>query len=204
MRTHLRKTPHFFSYYKCNASEKWEVFLSSCIIYWLNISSWVIVCSLNHLFTSCYWSRMGFPGGSVVKGSTYQCRRHQFSPWVGKIPWRREWQPTPVFLPGKFNGQRSLPGYRPWDCKELGHKWATELNWTDLKELMRGFPRGSVVKNLPVNAGDAGLTLGWEDPLEKEMYPLQYSCLGNSMDRGAWWATVCRVAKSQTQLTMPS
>ena len=66
---------------------------------------------------------------------------------------------------------------------------------------MRGFPRGSVVKNLPVNERDAGLTLGWEDPLEKEMDPLQYSCLGNSMDRGAWWATVCRVAKSQTAST---
>ena len=32
-------------------------------------------------------------------------------PWVGKIPWRREWQPTPVFLPGEFQGQRSLAGY---------------------------------------------------------------------------------------------
>ena len=65
---------------------------------------------------------------------------------------------------------------------------------------MRGFPRGSVVKNLPVNAGDAGLTLGWEDPLEKEMDPLQYSCLGNSMDRGAWWATVCSFPKNWTPL----
>ena len=38
---------------------------------------------------------------------------------VEKIPWRRAWQPTPVFLPGKFHGQRSLAGYSPWDCKEL-------------------------------------------------------------------------------------
>ena len=38
--------------------------------------------------------------------------------WVGKIPWRREWQPTPVFLPGEFHGQRSLPGYRPGGLKE--------------------------------------------------------------------------------------
>ena len=42
------------------------------------------------------------------KESTYQCRRHGFDPWVGKIPWRRRWQPTPVFLPGKSYGQRSL------------------------------------------------------------------------------------------------
>ena len=37
-----------------------------------------------------------------------------FDPWVGKIPWRRKWQPAPVFLPGKFHGQRSLVSYSPW------------------------------------------------------------------------------------------
>ena len=50
------------------------------------------------------------------KESTCQCRRHKrfgFNPWVGKI-WRREWQPTAVFLPGKSHGQRSLVGYSPW------------------------------------------------------------------------------------------
>ena len=39
------------------------------------------------------------------KESSCQCRRHGFNPWVGKIPWRRKWQPTPVFLPGKFHGR---------------------------------------------------------------------------------------------------
>ena len=47
-----------------------------------------------------------------------QCRRSGFNPWVGKIPWRRKWQPTPVFLPGKSHGPRSLVGYCPWDRKE--------------------------------------------------------------------------------------
>ena len=47
------------------------------------------------------------------------CRRLGFNPWVGKIPWRREWQPTPVFLPGESQGQRSLVGYGAWGCKEL-------------------------------------------------------------------------------------
>ena len=42
-----------------------------------------------------------------------------FNPWVRKILWRRKWQPTPVLLPGKFHGQRSLVGYSPWGCKEL-------------------------------------------------------------------------------------
>ena len=41
-----------------------------------------------------------------------------FDPWVGTLPWRREWQPTPVFLPGEFHGQRSLVGYCPWGHKE--------------------------------------------------------------------------------------
>ena len=41
-----------------------------------------------------------------------------FEPWVGKIPWRGEWQPTPVFMPGEVHGQRSPVGYSPWGCKE--------------------------------------------------------------------------------------
>ena len=50
--------------------------------------------------------------------STCQCKRWGFNPSVGKIPWRRAWQPTPVFLPGESHGQRSLPGYSPWGLKE--------------------------------------------------------------------------------------
>ena len=50
------------------------------------------------------------------KESAHQCRRHRLDPWVRKIPWKK-WQPTPVFLPGKSHGQRSLSGYSPW-----GHK----------------------------------------------------------------------------------
>ena len=44
--------------------------------------------------------------------------RHGFDPWVGKIPWRRAWQPAPVFLPGESHGQRSLAGYSSWGLKE--------------------------------------------------------------------------------------
>ena len=53
--------------------------------------------------------------------STCQCRRHkrhQFNPWVRKIPWKRKWQPTPVFLPGKSHGQKSLVDYSSWGHKE--------------------------------------------------------------------------------------
>ena len=48
-----------------------------------------------------------------------QCRRPGLDPWVGKIPWRREWQSTPVFLLGESYGQRSLAGHSLWSCKEL-------------------------------------------------------------------------------------
>ena len=51
------------------------------------------------------------PGGSDSRQICLQCRRPWFHPWVRKIPWRREWLPTPVFLPEKFHGQRSLVGY---------------------------------------------------------------------------------------------
>jgi len=52
------------------------------------------------------------------KESAYDGRRPRFDSWVRKIPWRREWQPTLVFLPGESHGQRHLMGYSPWGCKE--------------------------------------------------------------------------------------
>ena len=58
-----------------------------------------------------------------------QCRRgkrYVFDPWVGKILWRRKWQPIPVFLPGKSHRQRSLVGCSPWDCKRVRHDLATK------------------------------------------------------------------------------
>ena len=57
-----------------------------------------------------------------------QCRRHKthrFNPWVKKIPWRKEWLPTPLFLPREVYGDRILVEYSPWSCKELD---VTELN----------------------------------------------------------------------------
>ena len=63
----------------------------------------------------------GFVDVASHKESTCQCRRckrWEFNSWVRKIPWRREWLPTPVFLPGEFHGQRSPVDYSPWSCKE--------------------------------------------------------------------------------------
>ena len=63
--------------------------------------------------------QLGLPWWLNGKESTCQCRRQGFHPWVRKIPWRRKWQPTPVFLPGESHGQSSLEGYSPWGLKEL-------------------------------------------------------------------------------------
>ena len=54
----------------------------------------------------------------MVKKICLQYRRPGFDPLVGKIPQRKEWLLTPIFLPGKFHGQRSLVGYSPWSHKE--------------------------------------------------------------------------------------
>ena len=63
------------------------------------------------------WIRGLIPGGSDGKSICLQCGRPGFDPWVGQIPWRRKWQPTPVLLPGKSHGQRSLAGCGPWVAK---------------------------------------------------------------------------------------
>ena len=71
---------------------------------------------------------MGFPGGSSDKEPACQCRRHKrhkFDAWVGKILWMRAWQPTPVFFPREFHGQRSLAGYSP-----SGHKQSDTTEMT--------------------------------------------------------------------------
>ena len=57
-------------------------------------------------------------GGKESNCQYRRCKRCRFDPWVGKIPWSRKWQTTPVFLPGKSHGQRSLAGYSPWGHKE--------------------------------------------------------------------------------------
>ena len=66
--------------------------------------------------------KQGFPGGASGKEPACHCRtykRHRFDPWVGKMPWRRAWQLTPVFLPEESYGQRRLAGYSSWGRKKL-------------------------------------------------------------------------------------
>ena len=91
---------------------------------------------------------MGFPGGASSKRSACQCRRcerYRFDPWVRKIPWRRTWQPTPVFLPGKSHEQRGLAGYSPWrcrvryDCACMQYKVHNKSNFNGKEPFLFGF-----------------------------------------------------------------
>ena len=98
--------------------------------------------------------------------------------WVRSLgredPWRRKWQSTPVLLPGKSHGQRSLVGYTVHGVTK---------SWTRLSNFAFTF-------TWPANLGQGSSLLGWErSPGEEKGNPLQYSCLENSIDRGAWWAT---------------
>ena len=85
--------------------------------------SWAVICKCDLMLL-----RSGLPKWPSGKESTCQCRRWNrcgFNPWVGKIPWRRAWQPTPVFLPGESHGQRSLAGLQSMGLQRLRHNWVT-------------------------------------------------------------------------------
>ena len=99
-----------------------------------------------------------------------QCRRLELDPWVWKIPWRRKWYPTPVLLPRKSHGRRSLVGCSPW-----GHEESDTTEWLHFHFSLSCIREGN---------GN----------------PLQCSCLENPRDGGAWWAAVYGVAQSRTQL----
>src|SRR5574337_367067 len=93
--------------------------------------------------------------------------------------WRRKWQPTPVFLPGESQGRGSPVGCRLWGCTE-----------SDTTEATQQQQQG---KESACNAGDPDSIPGFRRcPGEGNGYPLQYSCLENSVDRGAWQVTVHR------------
>ena len=96
------------------------VFLVYMIICFVPSCTISLLKYLSRYFTHTTCSRcFGLPRWLSGKESIYQCRRHGFDPWVGKIPWRRKWQPTPVFLLRKSHGQKNRVGYSSWGCREL-------------------------------------------------------------------------------------
>ena len=181
--------------------------------------------------------RLIFPGGSVVK-NFLQCGRYRLDPWVGKIPWRRKWQPTPYYylenpmdrgawwdtihrvtqswiwlkLPSMttcasqhrnsfMRKSRLIYPYYSFQhdryCSNPRNENAfLKLKFDSLYATFRDLPDGSVVKNLPANAGEMGSIPGlWNSPGKRNGNPFQYSYWENPMDREAWWATIHGVTK---------
>ena len=138
-----------------------------------------------------------FPDGSAR--IHLQCKRHRrcrFDSWGRKMPWRRKWQPTPVFLPGRFHGLKSLLGYSPWVCTESD---TTGVTWHTCR--CSCFPGALVVRNLPDNAGDIrdmGLI-----PWRRAWQPTLVFLPGRSRGQRSLMGYRPKVTKSWTRLTHP-
>ena len=100
-----------------------------------------------------HYRKQGLPRWLSGKKSACQCRRLGFDPWVRKICWSGKWQPTPVFLPGKSHGQRSLAGYSPRGHKELDTtEWLTHTHGTSRLSWKIDYPGAcEIYWNLPVD-----------------------------------------------------
>ena len=96
--------------------------LSPQLFQYFSMGGTFIFCPFPSSFSSSGSLRVGkfpmLPGWLSGKESACQSRRHEFDPWVRKIPWRRKWQPTPIFLPGESRRQRSLAGF--WGLQSMG------------------------------------------------------------------------------------
>ena len=112
-----------------------EQFCSTSLVYHISVQSWHYP-----LAGSIRFHRLrGFSGGASGKEPASQCKKCKrcgFDPWVGKITWRRAWQPTPVFLPEESHEQRNLVGYNPWGGKESDTTEATKHKCPWLKDLV--------------------------------------------------------------------
>ena len=152
---------------------------------------------------------MGFPGGSDGKESACDAGGSGSIPGWGRSPGDGNGSPLlgwGIFWPGESRGQRSLASHGPQDHKKQGMTGSLTLSLFSslLSPTMEGFPHSTVVKESTCNAGDTGdssSTPGWgRSPGGGNGSPLQCSCLGSPMGRGAWRATVPGVTGSQTQL----
>ena len=83
---------------------------------------------------------VGFPGGASGKEPTCRCRRlkrYRFNPWVGKIPWRRTWQPTPVFLPRGTPWTEEPDELQSIGSERVGHNWSDLTHMNACKEMSK-------------------------------------------------------------------
>ena len=119
-----------------------------------------------------------------------QCRRLRFNPWVGKIPWKKKWQPTSVFLSGKSHGQGSVT-----DCKLWGHKESDVTQWLSTytqADVYIPYHLGNLtslvaqtVKRLPAMRETRVRSLGREDPWRRKWQPTPVSLPGESHGRSS-------------------
>ena len=105
------------------------------------------------------------------KGDAKECWNYCTIALISQASWRRQWHPTPVLLPGKSHGWRSVVGYKSMGLQRVGRDWATSL----------------LLSLSCIGEGNGN--------------PLQCSCLENPRDGGAWWVAVNRVAQSWTEVT---
>ena len=106
--------------------------------------------------TSSNWSQ-GFPGGASVKEHTCQRwkpKRYGFSPWIGKIPWRRKWQPTLVFLPGESPWTEKPGSLQSIGLWRVGHYWSDLAhNWSQVGSANSNYGRYQwLIKSWPFGA----------------------------------------------------
>ena len=119
----LWKAPLQFFFLRCN----WHV---SRLFFW-GMRTFKIYCLSNFQINSTVLLTVNCPGGSVIKNSLANTENvGRFYPWVGKIPWRRKWQPTPIFFPRKSHRQRSLVALQSMASRRVGHDWVTEHTYT--------------------------------------------------------------------------
>ena len=154
-----------------------------------------------------YLNTRGFPGGANGKEPACQCRRHKrhgFNPWVRKIPWRRAWQPTPVFLLGESHGQRSLAGYSPWGHKGTWLKWLSthapkyhhkNISHTTQKKTHRSLEQNRELLSKPTHLWSVNL---WEKGQKYAVEKRQ-----SLFNKWCWesWTTTCNLVKLKHSLT---
>ena len=142
-------------------------------------------------------SREAFPGGSEGR-LRLRCGMPRFNPWVGSIPWKREWQPTPVILPGEFHGQRSLAGCSPW-----GHEESDSTCPASGKSKVTSIVGGGGSAHLLRGRGRSPWAEPWAEVLQKPRLTLKkFFCPVFEVQKKNGSACHCCCAIAQSCLTL--
>ena len=121
---------HLSGTMKCVFFCIWLISLKAKFLRFTNVAyirSSFLFMAEKHCIVCIYIYVYGLPWWLRWESICLQCGRPRFNPWVGKISWKRKWQPTPIFFPRKSHGWRNLVGYSPW-CHRVGYHWATSLS----------------------------------------------------------------------------